>query len=92
MTWAPLLLWTGPHGSLLVQKLPPVSTTFHGLLLSCSLNGCAISGSMLLHHVVLIIAPSSCINSGLFLLPVPHLSLFWLWAQVSLHLYYLETY
>jgi hypothetical protein len=29
----------------------------------------------------------SCINSGPVSLPVPHLSLFWLWAQVSLHLY-----
>jgi hypothetical protein len=29
----------------------------------------------------------SCINSGPPTLPVPHLSLFWLWAQVSLHLY-----
>jgi hypothetical protein len=28
-----------------------------------------------------------CINSGPVLLPVPHLNLFWLWAQVSLHLY-----
>jgi hypothetical protein len=33
---------------------------------------------MHLHHVVLVIAPSSCINSGLFSLPVTHLSLFWL--------------
>jgi hypothetical protein len=81
-----------PHGSLLVWKLPPLSTTFYGLLLSRWLSSCAILGSMLMHHVVLIIAPSSWINSGLFLLPVPHLSLFWLWAQVSLHLYWLEAY
>jgi hypothetical protein len=29
----------------------------------------------------------SCINSDPPMLPVPHLSLSWLWAQVSLHLY-----
>jgi hypothetical protein len=40
-----------------------------------------------LHITWTILSSFLCINSGPPTLPVPHLSLFWLWAQVSLHLY-----
>jgi hypothetical protein len=60
-------------GSLCFQPLPRPSSAFSLCLCLC------IAWTNL--------RPFSCINSGPSTLPVPHLSLFWLWAQVSLHLY-----
>jgi hypothetical protein len=61
------------EGSLHFRPLPRPSSVFSLFLCLC------ITWTIL--------RSSSCINSGLVSLPVPHLSLFWLWAQVSLHLY-----
>jgi hypothetical protein len=72
------------------------------LVLSCSttpppqkllcVSGCfcnlpALSLFLCLCITWTILSSFSCINSGPPTLPVSHLSLFWLWEQVSLHLY-----
>jgi hypothetical protein len=62
-----------PEGSLRFRPLPRPSSVFSLFLCLC------ITWTIL--------RPFPCTNSGPFSLPVPHLSLFWLWAQVSLHLY-----
>jgi hypothetical protein len=62
-----------PEASLRFRLLPQPSSTF-------SLFLCLRITSTILRSF-------PCINSGPPMLPVPHLSLFWLWAQVSLHLY-----
>jgi hypothetical protein len=62
-----------PEGSLRFQPLPQPSSVFSLFLCLC------------IAWTILRLFP--CINSGPPTLPVPHLSLFWLWAQVSLHLY-----
>jgi hypothetical protein len=64
---------TSPEGSLRFQPLLRPSSTFS--LLLC------------LRITWTILRSFPCINSGPPMLPVPHLSLFWLWEQVSLHLY-----